>query len=713
MVGGSNPLRPEFIVNLCILLIFLILLLKVSFAQETTIILYTPQIISNPERIEINQTIEIYSQQYWIKSNRALIDKKQRKIIIPEKTFIKNTQTGDEFLTENIEIRYDQNGNISEITGGKGSGYLLNFGQEPLKFKDKLFFNYSKLNLFSSNYIFYNVKFSTCNICEYECFDEKHYLLISEKVEVIPKDKMILTNSRLNLYKKNVFGYKKLIIPLKKKKLPQLHGEDTSAFPKIGYNNTDGFFVTKNFDYYFSNTNYGRILTKYGQYTGLYYGISNYYQKQIGKLNLRLNNYFFFNNNKRYGNSFRNVQSDLNFNMSNFSAFFRYSSNRSIYRNFVSPLNENISYGFNTSVKGISINYSANKTSTEKYFSSLNQFLNISGNYRNLNFRFTVNDLENEYFSTNVKQKSQNFKFDMDYLFSNGFYTLTFLVDNTNNNYGFFGVNKLPELMLKMNKPIKVRDSITITPSFFLGKYEEPSFNRRTTKYQFLMNYTIDHIKSKDITMRTTGFFKQNFFDTGNYYFDRNFHASYVNSFTTNFNMNKKWFRLNINYSYNFGKGFAPIFADFTGKYQNLSGNLSIFNNKSFDLSLSTNYNLNLGSISPISINLKYYPNNNFYASIFTTFDTKRSLLTNINTNIDWYIAKDLRLTAWFNYNSFTKKIDYIDFVLVKDNHCWVTYLVYRSSIKQLYLYAYLKALPILGINIGIDQSSKFIPQYR
>jgi hypothetical protein len=281
------------------------------------------------------------------------------------------------------------------------------------------------------------------------------------------------------------------------------------------------------------------------------------------------------------------------------------------------------------------------------------------------------------------------------------------LIDNTTNNQSFFGNNKLPEINLRFIKALKYKNSITLNPSLLFGKYEEPQFKRTTTRYQLLLNYSINHIKSKEINWVTTGIFKQNFYDTGKYYSDRNFHASFVNSLNSSFSINKDFLKLNLNYTFNLGKGFAPIFSDFTGNYQNLAINLKLLDNKHYELNLSTNYFITNKSLSPIAINFKYY-NEKFYTSIFTTLD--KSKIGNINTNIDWYITKDLRLTTWFNYNSFTNKIDYVDFILVKDNHCWVSYLVYRSSIKQLYIYAYLKALPFLGLNLGIDQSTKFIP---
>jgi hypothetical protein len=84
--------------------------------------------------------------------------------------------------------------------------------------------------------------------------------------------------------------------------------------------------------------------------------------------------------------------------------------------------------------------------------------------------------------------------------------------------------------------------------------------------------------------------------------------------------------------------------------------------------------------------------------------------MTLVEINFPYLLRKDLQLNLWFNYNTFRNKVDYIDIVLIKDNHCWGSYLVYRSTLKQLYIYAYLKAIPIVGINIGIDQSKPFTP---
>ncbi|MEN3015490.1 MAG: hypothetical protein ABDH21_05500 [bacterium] len=706
MVGGSNPLRPALEHDFFFIL--LILLCKAQ-ASQTNLIIYSPEITSDPEKIVASQYIEIYSDQYWIKSSKAIIDKVQKKIIFPEKTYIKNLVTGDELVSSNTQAQYTDQGKIEFITGQKGSGYIAS--KPEFELVDKLFFEYSNFKIFSNKYIFNNVKFSTCNLDHYNCFDDKHYLLGAYEVEVIPDDKMILTSSKLFLYKKKVLGYRKLIIPLKRKKLPRgLPQEDTSVFPQVGYNEVDGFFIIRNIDYYFSNTNYGRILSKYAQKTGLYYGISNFFSFNIRDIKIETRNYLFVNNNKKYGSGYRNINSDINLYYKNTTAYFRYSSNRSIYRNFVSPLNETISYGITTTIKDININYNANRTSTEGYFSSSNQFLNVAGNFKNLNFTLNWVENSNTYFLTNTHQVNENLNFSLYY--NSKLYNISLLIDNTKNNFGFFGVNKLPEVLIVINRPIKYKDRVTLSPSFFIGKYTEPSFKRKTTKYHILVNYVINHIKGEGISWVTTGFFKQNFYNTGKYYADRNFHASYVNSFNSNLSINKKSFRLSINYTYNFGKGFAPIFADFTGTYQNLTANLSVFDNKTFDLNLSTSYNLNRGIISPISINLKYFPSQKFYASIITSYDFRRGKVGNINTNVDWYVTKDIRLTAWLNYNTFTNKIDYIDFVLVKDNHCWVSYLVYRSTVRQFYIYAYLKALPIVGINIGIDRSGKFIPIY-
>ncbi|MGC8815173.1 MAG: hypothetical protein ACP5O4_03110 [bacterium] len=716
-------------INLKFLIIFVLFLLlfflgifKIQANNNVNIsnfIIYTPYLIDTPDYSEIENLTEIYTNEYYIKANKIKIDKKNKMIFLYNNIFIKNLRRLDEFLSDDVVIYYTENG-INKIIAKKGRGYLEKYQDSAINLEDKLFFTYKELYLENNYYKIIDAKISTCDLCSYDDFSCKHYEIKSEKIEVYPEDKMILYKDKIYFYNKQIFGYKKLVIPLKKKRKTGFMQEtDTSVFPKVGYNNIDGFFATKDFDYYFNKNNYGKILTKYGQNTGLYYGINNNSNFNFKSININMRNYFFFNNNNDLNTSYRNINNNLNFNwqlnnklIKYFNFYINYVSNQSNFRNFRTPLNENISYGFNTNILDTNITYNNNTSSTSGLFKGISQNINLNHSSKNINFTLSYQNVENNYISNTTL--NENFKLNLNCNFFNNLYTLSLLIDNTRNNNVFFGVNKIPELTLKLNKPIYYKGfslfrDIYLTPSIFFGKYNEPQFNRITTKYQFYLNYNLFHIKKEDINWVTTGYFKQNFYNTGNYYFDRNNHANYVNSFNSNFSLNKKYLNLNINYSYLFGKGFAPIFADFTGKYQNLNFNIKLFKLNVYEFYLSSNYNLNIGRISPVNLTFKY-TNSRTYLLVNTSYDFNNHQFSNISTSFSYLIRKDLQLNLWFNYNTFNKKIDYIDVVLIKDNHCWGTYLVYRSTLKQLYVYAYLKAIPIIGINIGIDQSKPFNP---
>ncbi len=690
-----------------------------NYINFSSFIIYTPYLIDTPEYTEIHNFTEIYTNDYYIKANKIKIDKKSKKIFLYNNIFIKNLKRLDEFISDDVIIEYDDN-NVKKIIAKRGKGYLEKYQDSSISLQDKLYFTYKELYLENNYYTILNAKISTCNLCSYDDFNCKHYDITSEKIEVYPEDKMILNKNKIYFYNKQLFGYKKLVIPLRKKRRQQFFEQtDNSVFPKFGYNNIDGFFATKDFDYYFNRNNYGKILTKYGQNTGLYYGINNNSNFNLKSINISMRNYFFFNNNNNLGTSFRNINNNLNLNwkinsrlIRYFNFYATYVSNQSNFRNFTTPLNENISYGFNTNILNTNITYNNNTSSTSGLFKGVSQNITASHSSKNINFNLNYQRVENNYISNATL--NENFKLNLNYNLFNNLYTLSLLIDNTRNNTSFFGVNKIPELTLKLNKPIYYKGfslfrDIYISPMLFFGKYNEPQFNRITTKYQFYFNYNLSHINKDDITWVSNGYFKQNFYNTGNYYFDRNNHANYVNSFISNFSLNKKYLNLNINYSYLYGKGFAPIFADFTGKYQNLNFNLKLFKINTYELYLSSNYNLNIGRISPLSITLKY-TNPKTYLLVNTSYDFNRNQFSNVSTSLSYLLRKDLQLNLWFNYNSFTNKIDYIDIVLIKDNHCWGSYLVYRSTLKQLYVYAYLKAIPVIGINIGIDQSKPFTP---
>ena len=690
-----------------------------NYINFSSFIIYTPYLIDTPEYTEIHNFTEIYTNDYYIKANKIKIDKKSKKIFLYNNIFIKNLKRLDEFISDDVIIEYDDN-NVKKIIAKRGKGYLEKYQDSSISLQDKLYFTYKELYLENNYYTILNAKISTCNLCSYDDFNCKHYDITSEKIEVYPEDKMILNKNKIYFYNKKLFGYKKLVIPLRKKRRQQFFEQtDNSVFPKFGYNNIDGFFATKDFDYYFNRNNYGKILTKYGQNTGLYYGINNNSNFNLKSINISMRNYFFFNNNNNLGTSFRNINNNLNLNwqinsrlIRYFNFYATYVSNQSNFRNFTTPLNENISYGFNTNILNTNITYNNNTSSTSGLFKGVSQNITASHSSKNINFNLNYQRVENNYISNATL--NENFKLNLNYNLFNNLYTLSLLIDNTRNNTSFFGVNKIPELTLKLNKPIYYKGfslfrDIYISPMLFFGKYNEPQFNRITTKYQFYFNYNLSHINKDDITWVSNGYFKQNFYNTGNYYFDRNNHANYVNSFISNFSLNKKYLNLNINYSYLYGKGFAPIFADFTGKYQNLNFNLKLFKINTYELYLSSNYNLNIGRISPLSITLKY-TNPKTYLLVNTSYDFNRNQFSNVSISLSYLLRKDLQLNLWFNYNSFTNKIDYIDIVLIKDNHCWGSYLVYRSTLKQLYVYAYLKAIPVIGINIGIDQSKPFTP---
>jgi hypothetical protein len=134
--------RRKFFKLFLLSLLFLItIILKINKTKAqnnnfnfSSFIIYTPSLIDTPDYTEIENFSEIYTNEYYIKSNKVRIDKKSRKIFLYNNIFIKNLRRLDEFISDDVVIEYDEN-DIKKIIAKRGRGYLEKYEASSIQLK--------------------------------------------------------------------------------------------------------------------------------------------------------------------------------------------------------------------------------------------------------------------------------------------------------------------------------------------------------------------------------------------------------------------------------------------------------------------------------------------------------------------------------------------------------------------------------------------------
>ena len=587
-------------------------------------------------------------------------------------------------------------GEITEERATFKDATIIVQGIEPLQ--GKLYIYSDEISIgFNNRILLGSSKFTTCSRKP----PHWHYHLEAERGEVKLNDEAVFYNVKGYLGKWGLVRRGRLRISLKKDK----KSDSESILPKIGYNRAEGWFVEKEFSYWFNDDNYGKVRARWAELLGTTVGIRHYYKLPNDKGNVDIFHQGLYG--RKTGS--RNDQTSITFNLRplrGVSLTYRKSLYAFVSPTYVSPKQSSENLRISYSVQPLSITYSRGKSSTEGVYENTTDNWNVNYSKGPIKFRYSYNSNTNNYLSTNNIRNSSKLQANLTYDIDD--YTLEALWEITKGQITY--LDKSPLIQIKPKGTMKIL-GVPISGRLLYGKYIDKSENLITKRYSIQAKYSSPTWGKDNFNLRFSSWFQQDFYDTGSFYYDRNWHARYViaGNLSARYNLGK--LSTSVTLDYLTQKGFNPLYLDSFADRRSLSLNLTYQDTK-WDLTISTTYDLlrpSSGNIYYLTLN--YKPSRRFSLKLASSFNPRYNTWSYISIYADALLFSDtLRAQIWTTYDPNTNKLNYLDLALVKDMHCYYIGLVYRQSARALFLTVSLKALPSVSAGLGWNQFGPYIP---
>lgn len=313
---------------------------------------------------------------------------------------------------------------------------------------------------------------------------------------------------------------------------------------------------------------------------------------------------------------------------------------------------------------------------------------------------------------------------------------------------------RLPELLLQSGtERLQIPLLSHLVPGDFTlgyGRFNEPSFSEgsggREDRADLFYNARERSVRligddKSNSTFRAAGTFEQAFYgaDAARY------------NYAYNLNLSNTLGKANL--AFNYAKqrtfGFTPFQFDFTTPGEYLDYNLSFLQGERLRATLSGGRDLQNGFTRDLLLNAQWAPSDHYYLSLGTNyilpndettgrtgfgdiygnlkitqprgrsrlFNGQLSLgfryspdgrgLTRANVGLDTFLTKKARFQALVGYDGFAKRLDFEQYRLTYDLHCFNLYGTYDGSRKELRFDIALKAFPFADTRFGRNENSE------
>ncbi len=679
-------------------LLFIFLYMEISLAGElVTLNSDREPIAITADRLYIEEELKVLEgnvygvwSRYRLSTERVEI--RDGKLIFPTLTVITDTYTGSTFRFQSGYLQDDI------LTVETLDGEVQ--GVQPLR--DKLYLRAERAKFYRGGKLeVERLRATTCSLQE----SHWHYHILARIGKIVLDDRAEFWNVKTFLGKTPILSRRYVRFSLKRRK----RGTQTNLLPEIGYNKVEGWYLIKRFDYWVSQGNYGYINTKWAERTGTTAGVDHNFSFSKG----RHRGYISYSrlDNKTTGSRSERLSGTLNTKISDKLSLHisRTESSFSTPR-YQAPKTSSQLITLNYRDRGIGLAYTLRKSYTEGIYSSTTEKLDASYSSSKLSINYTTTESTSEYLSINRERVTRKTNLKLNY--NSDKFTAQFLWDLSNGLTSY--IDKTPELEITWKEPPKlIGRPVNITVAY--GRYVQHGGTELTAKrYSIKTRYNSPELKlfnSDNFYLRFDTWFLQDFFDTGTYFPDRNWHARYALSFNTRLKYDISHLSFGLDLSTLSQKGFNPtIFESYVSKAY-LRPKLEITYPR-WCLMIRTNYDLLRPKIRPryyITLDLK--PSRRAIYKFTTVYESRYKRFSYITLNADLITFSDkLRVQVWTTYNLLTKQLSYLDVALVRDFHCYYAALVYHHTSQTLIFNMGLKALPGSSFSLGLNQYGPYFP---
>lgn len=545
--------------------------------------------------------------------------------------------------------------------------------------------------------------FTTCDVPK----PQYHYHFSAKEAIIYPDDKLVAKNVGIHLRDKLLYNKPVLIMSLKKR------DKEQNIFPRFGYNQMDGYYVRESLYLKPRKDDYAKVNIDVYQKTGVGGGLD--YKYQLGP-----NGWGYLHLYQLEPQYQAMMQQDLQkavtmgrIGKHEFSNIIQYVMPDNLYFG-LGYSDYKYSYPQTGSTYWNTNNFYIGKT-TSKYsclFShGMTNYQNLTYTNRNFNYLYKVNDdlrfrvgaFYSGYESSNVNSPSRDMWRYFGDVFSEGKFLDTVLSYSSTQGVSLFSFDKLPELTFSSRK-LHIWD-FPLNAAFSYGNYQEEPTRIRMNRGNFQFSTRdLNWPVGENGNIGVGGGFRQLFCADNS--------AKYVVTAGGGYYQDMGSFGARLNYFYQKPEGYSPFLSDYVGRYNLFMGGIDFHNKDKWGFSLFSGYDLEYKNFHSLVGRLNLSPWKNTSFDFGSSYDVERKYVSNINSQINLSVGGGFSLQHWTFYDMINKKFTYQDFCLSKEDHDFLTRVVYRSEQKEVWLQFALKVFPHETIPIGADPS-KIIMPYR
>jgi hypothetical protein len=541
--------------------------------------------------------------------------------------------------------------------------------------------------------------FTTCDVPK----PEYHYHITANEAIIYPDDKLIARQVGVHLHNKLLLNRPLVVLSLRKEDNKQ------NLIPQAGYNQMDGYYIRESIPVRPRPNENGRLNVDWYQKTGIGGGLDyayrlggngwgtlHWYQLSPNYEGLMPNEIQSAANAGKIGKQELSNYMQYNF-PGNFYAGLGYSSYRYAY-----PQTGSISWNNNNVYLGKTTNrYSALFNQAVTSYNNLNYVSrNLEYNYKiNRETRFHVGGLFSTYEGSNFPPRTL-WEYYTD-VFTEGEFLDTMLsYKHTTGNSAYY-FDKLPEFALN-SKKASIMD-VPFNVAFSAGNYhEEPTHVQ--------MGRTNLQIATRNLSWPVgeggrfdfgCGFRQLNYENKG---------AKYVLSAGSGYYQDMGILGARVNYFYQRPEGYTPFLNDFVGRYNIVTGGIDLFNQDRFKLCFFSGMDLDNSTWHNVIGRVYVMPWKNTNLDFGTSYNLQRGEMDNVNSSIRLDIGGGFSVAHWSFYDILQQKLVYQDFCIAKEDHDFLSRVVYRSEQKEFWLQFALKSFPHETVPIGSDVEKIIMP---
>ncbi|HEY4001925.1 MAG TPA: LptA/OstA family protein [Candidatus Xenobia bacterium] len=656
--------------------------------EQQPVEIHARSLVYHPDKTYAEGGVVILLQDARIRADRIELDNQTNELeATGNVNLVRGTSSvSADRLTYNVKTRRAMMYNVV----GRGS----DFGYKNKQINGELFFWARTMEWDTKKMVLSKGTITTCDLPPMKW----HYHITADKVTVIPGDELYLTKARFYIHDKEKIGINKAQLSLRKAQ----KGRQV-LFPQFGYDSVEGAFMREALPFGGNENFTGLLHLDYYTLGGFGGGITDVYKigdKGSGTF------YYYSLHSTVPGASRYQLDSHFTYQFANgLNLAWYIDTSQFGVPGQLAPVNFDSVVALSKSGKHYTVSLSDSVASF-----SLGPQSSVSTTYSFLwrqNFSDTLSNLLNVDYTTQSTAQISTYRLHtLDHLSDIGSVFDTSLDYEFTSGTSSFYVNREPDVTLRSH-PIRL-EGLPFLASVSVGEFDEQPTNVHEMRTDLHLEIPEQEFRPwEGARFYAQGGYRQLFYQDGDEKYILGLRGGYVQEIGDHLTT-----RLDV--ASQDPNGFSPFQSDFFDTYQNVSGGLEWSNKDYWRFSLLSGYDVSRNLFQTVLGRMNVNLNQQMGATVAANYDVNTHNIDNIDSELRLKLSKEFYLQTYDLYDCINHRLTYNDFAITREQHDFVSQLVYRGVQNELYLQFSIKGFPFASPHIGPNQGGiiQGIPGY-